>query len=238
MFHRAEIPENLTKRHQDQDINRIHSAGERGGGGFWPDISNRFIGTRCRIHIAKWPLVQTDCSKPVRACCIPPLFFSLLFVSITIMMIPEWCFSRRIFRVQRLRNKKSNYSKRESKGGKGGKGRKSELWYVSTTRTIIITAKLYPWKIRIASNRFSKLLSLSNLRSWNDESLSLSLSLSMTLGPLFMFGKVKGTKLCQPRILQVAIYTHHRNRNFGSVHVRAAISSRSIPLLSIRLQSI
>lgn len=28
----------------------------------------------------------------------------------------------------------------------------------------------------------------------------------MTLGPLFMFEKVKGTKLCQPRILQVATY--------------------------------
>lgn len=37
-------------------------------------------------------------------------------------------------------------------------------------------------------------------------SLSLSLFLSMTLGPLFMFEKVKGTKLCQPRILQVATY--------------------------------
>lgn len=38
----------------------------------------------------------------------------------------------------------------------------------------------------------------------------------MTLGPLFMFEKLREPKLCQPRILQVTTAYHYRDRNFGS----------------------
>lgn len=77
-------PKNLTKRHQDRDINRIHRPWmERGGERriFRAAISNRFIGTRCRIHIAKWPLVQTDCSKPSLSVLAASPFFFFSFLS-------------------------------------------------------------------------------------------------------------------------------------------------------------
>ena len=236
-----------------------------GRGGFWPAISNRFIGTRCRIHIAKWPLVQTDCSKPVRPCLLHPslslsLSSSLLFFSFRLhhgyddtRVGSVVCFSRptTYFSRQRGERKKKNEKgkrgkdrkseilvafhvqqeeeqlqrERETKGE--GKGRKSELLVRVNNKNNYNNRETLSIE---DSYRVKPILetSLSSIRLWNDESFSLSLS--MTLGPLFMFGKVKGTKLCQPRILQVAVYTHHRNRNFGSVHVHAAISSRSIRL--------
>lgn len=104
----------------------------------------------------------------------PFLFFSFLSVSITVMTIPEWeawCVSRgrrRIFRdkgekerkkmkkekEERIENrkfllrftfskKKSNYNE-SAKLKEKEKGENLNFWYVSTTRTIIITAKLYP----------------------------------------------------------------------------------------------
>lgn len=47
-------------RHQGANINRIHRAMRQPSGPgreFRPAISSRSIGARCRIHIAKWPLV-------------------------------------------------------------------------------------------------------------------------------------------------------------------------------------
>lgn len=94
-------PKNLTKRHQDRDINRIHRPWmERGGERriFRAAISNRFIGTRCRIHIAKWPLVQTDCSKPsLSVLAASPFFFFLFYLLLSLSrphhgydVIPAW----------------------------------------------------------------------------------------------------------------------------------------------------
>lgn len=153
-----------------------------GRGGFWPAISNRFIGTRCRIHIAKWPLVQTDCSKPVRPCLLhPSLSLSLLFSSFLFFPSPSrlWRYQsgkRGVFlaaddvffatkgrkkekkmkkeKEGRIENrkfslrftfskKKSNYNE-SAKLKEKEKGENLNFWYVSTTRTIIITAKLYP----------------------------------------------------------------------------------------------
>lgn len=102
-----------------------------GRGGFWPAISNRFIGTRCRIHIAKWPLVQTDCSKPVRPCLLhPSLSLSLLFFSFRLhhgyddtRVGSVVCFSRPTTYFSRQRGER----KKKNEKGKRGKDRKSEI---------------------------------------------------------------------------------------------------------------